>query len=221
MRIDPHIHSIYSGHAGLHVEEIVRYCKANNIVPALTDHDSVQGWHLFEALAKANKMDFIKGEEIHVFEGGKCVGELLGLFLQEQVLPGQVGVVLDKLRDQNALIVAAHPFDKLRKALFVRSENTKEMLKKIDAIEVFNSRTFLPWYNGIAEDFAKEKHFPFTAGSDSHFSIELGNAFLEVDAGSLEEARKKILKRKCSFYGKSSPRRVQIYTQLAKLGFFK
>lgn len=221
MLIDPHIHSVYSGHAALKVREIVEYCKKNGITPALTDHDTARGWGSFAKEAKNARIPFILGEEIHVFEGSKCVGEVLGLFMQEAVKPGEFGEVIDALHSQGALVSAAHPFDRFRKALLARTKNEKRVLKDIDAIEVFNSRAYLARFNLEAEKFAETHSMPFTAGSDAHFSIELGNAWLETKADSLEEARKSILEKKCSFHGVLSPKRVHIYTQLAKLGFFK
>jgi len=221
MLIDTHIHSVFSGHAALKVQEIVRFCKKNGIVPALTDHDTTAGWNSFAEKAKEAGIPFILGEEIHVFDGKRCIGEVLGLFMQEPVKPGNFGEVIDALRDQGALVSAAHPFDRFRKALFVRALDKEQVVRKVDAIEVFNSRAYLGRFNRKAEGFAKAHSIPFTAGSDAHFSIELGNAWLETDADSLEAARKNILKKKCSFHGTLSPKRVHVYTQLAKLGFFK
>ena len=221
MLIDTHIHSVFSGHAALKVEEIVNYCKGRGIVPALTDHDTTAGWNSLAEKAKKAGIPFILGEEIHVFDGKKCIGEVLGLFMQEPVKPGNLGEVIDTLRDQGALVSVAHPFDRLRKALFVGALDKEQVVKRIDAIEVFNSRAYLGRFNHEAEEFAAAHSLPFTAGSDAHFSIELGSAWLETEAGSLEEARKNILRKKCSFHGILSPKRVHIYTQLAKLGFFK
>ncbi len=221
MKIDTHIHSQYSGHAGLSVKEIILHSKRHGVVPSLTDHDAVKGWISFEKEAKKAGIPFIKGEEVHIFENGKCIGELLGLFLEEEVRPGEFGDVVDAFKKQGALVSAAHPFDSFRKALFCRAAEPKKLLKKIDAIEAWNSRSWTRGANERAGSFAEKNNSPFTAGTDAHFPVELGNAFLEVEADSLEEARKKILKGKASFWGKMSPRRIHLMTQLAKLGFFK
>ncbi|MCX6801954.1 MAG: PHP domain-containing protein [Candidatus Diapherotrites archaeon] len=220
MKIDTHIHSVYSGHAALRPGTIVDFCKKNNIVPALTDHNTTAGWASFSKEAKKAGVPFIPGEEIKVFENGKPCGELLALFLQEEVKKGEMPEVLDALRAQDAVVSAAHPFDFFRKALFFR-EKRREFAKKLDCIEVFNSRSYMDSFNRKAADFAKKKKMPFTAGTDAHFSIELGNAFMETDADSLDAARKNILKGKCSFKGRLSPRRIHVYTQLAKIKFFR
>ncbi|MEM0360772.1 MAG: PHP domain-containing protein [Candidatus Diapherotrites archaeon] len=220
MKIDTHIHSVYSGHSSLSIEHIVGFCKKNEIVPALTDHNTVNGWKAFSKKAKNAGIPFILGEEIKVWENSKPCGELLALFLQEGVKQGETLEVIDCLRAQDALVSVAHPFDFFRKAFFF-NEKRRDFAKKVDAIEVFNSRSYLDYFNKTAEKFAREKKMPFTAGTDAHFPIELGNAFMEVNAGSLEEARKKILKGKCSFTGKLSPRKIHFYTQIAKIGLFR
>jgi len=199
----------------------VEFSKKSNIVPALTDHNTTSGWNSFRKEAKEAGIEVILGEEVRVYENGKCKGELLGLFMQEEVKKGEIGEVLDALKAQDALISVAHPFDSLRKALFCRLEKPEEFLKKVDAVEIYNSRSWTRSANWNAGEFASNLKKPFTAGTDAHFSIELGNAFLKADANSLEEARKQILKGKCDFFGRMSPRRIHVYTQLAKLGFFK
>lgn len=221
MLIDSHIHSVYSGHAGLKIEQIVSYCKKHSIVPALTDHNSGKGWNSFKKKAKNAGLPFILGEEIKVFKEGEYLGELLCLFMQKEIKPGEINEVLDKLREQDALVSLAHPFDLLRRPLFSAFKYIEEYCERVDAVEVFNSRCMLNRFNENALEFGEEKDMPFTAGSDAHFLIELGNTVLKTKANSLEEARENILKKKCSFKGCLSPKRIQLYTQLAKIGFFK
>ena len=221
MKIDTHIHSIYSGHAALSPKDIVSFGKKTGIVPALTDHNCVSGWPAFGREAKRQGVPFILGEEVRVFESGKCLGELLCLFLRERVEPGELWDVIDAAKAQGALVSAAHPFDFLRKALFCRARDPKKIMKKIDAVEAWNSRSWTRKANASAMEFAEKNRCAVTAGTDAHFSLELGNAFLEVDAGSLDEARKKIAKGKATFYGKMSPKRIHVMTQMAKIGFFK
>ncbi len=221
MLIDTHIHCVCSGHAGNSVKAIIAHSKANGIVPSLTDHNSVKGWFAFEKEAKREGIQFILGEEVKIIENGSCKGELLGLFLREEVKPGTFGEVIDALREQDAFVSIAHPFDRLRKALLANSDKPELLLKKVDAIEIFNSRSWLASFNKEAQEFAEKHSKPFTVGSDAHFPVELGNALMELDASSLEEARKKMLKGKATFKARMSPRRVHVMTQLAKLGFFK
>ncbi len=217
--LDMHVHTIYSGHANLQVKELFRIYKMRGIVPAITDHDNCKAWQEAERISKLYKHPFIKGEEIKVYHNNRFVGELLGLFMEEPVEPGEIFDVIDKLKEQQALISVAHPFDVLRKPLFSGFKMLDEIKNRIDAIEVFNSRCWLTSANTKAKEYASKNNLAFTAGTDAHFACELGKAFLIVDANSLEEARKKILAKECSYWGKPNSKKVHVLSWLAKMGF--
>jgi len=221
LKIDFHIHSRHSGDAGLKPEQIIGLSKEKGIIPALTDHNTCDGWKETKKQSKSQKWPFIQGEEIKVYSGSNYLGELLGLFMQNPVKKGQLWDVLDALEEQDAFISVPHPFDYLRKPLLYSFKALDEIVSEVHAVEVFNSRCRFNFPNKLAERYAAEHGKPFTAGSDAHFPVELGNAYVEVEASDLEEARKKILKRKCSFSGKISPWKVHNYTTLVKLGLMK
>lgn len=56
----------------------------------------------------------------------------------------------------------------------------QEIAPLVDAIEVFNSRCMLPWYNWQAAAFARAHHMPGTAGSDAHVPGEIGGALVSL-----------------------------------------
>ncbi len=221
MKLDLHIHSKYSGDGNIPPQKIIQIAKHRKVIPALTDHDNTKGWREARRAAIKEKWPLILGEEIKVFSGRNYLGELLGLFMQEEVPAGELCDVIDALKEQDAFISVPHPFDYFRKPLFHSFKGIDSVLSKVNAIEVFNSRCRFNFSNKLAERYAAQHKKPFTAGSDAHFSIELGNAFVEVNASTIEEARKKILKRKCSFNGRISPWKVHNYTALVKLGLMK
>ncbi len=209
-----HIHTAYSKDAGLKLKNLFRFCSARGIVPAITDHNTTKAWKEAEKLSKRYKTPFIKGEEIKVLHNECIVGELLGLFMNEPVKSYDVYEAIDELRAQDAIISVAHPFDIFRRAF----KMLDEVAGKVDCIEIFNSRCWLSEFNAKAAKYARERKIPFTAGTDAHFSFELGKAFLICDASSLEEARKKILKGKCSYYGRLNVLSGHLMTWLRKLG---
>jgi len=219
--LDMHVHTIYSGHGSLRVKDIFKIYRAKGIVPAITEHNTAKPWKEAEHYSKKYGLPFIKGEEIKVYHNGKLVGELLGFFMNEEITSGNIFEVIDRLREQQALISVAHPFDVLRKPLLKGFLMLNEIKNKVDAIEIFNSRCWLSSANEKAKHYAEKNKLAFTAGTDAHFPFELGSAFLIVDANSVEEVRRKILAKKCSYWGKRNGLRVHLYTQLAKLGFFK
>ncbi|MEM4662523.1 MAG: PHP-associated domain-containing protein [Candidatus Diapherotrites archaeon] len=220
MLIDAHVHTHYCNHANLKLKTIFNFYSKKNIVPAITEHNSTAPWKEANKLSKKYNLPYIKGEEIKVYQNNRLVGELLALFMNEEVKAGNIFEVIDRLKSQDALISISHPFDITRKPLFKGFWMLNEIKKSVHAIEIFNSRCIFNFFNEKAKSFANENKLAFTVGTDAHFLCELGNAYLILDANSIEEARKKILKADCKYFGRLSPIRVHIYTQLAKLGFF-
>lgn len=216
MKLDLHIHSCNSIDAISLPKTIVGMAKKKQIGFALTDHNSIKGWKEAKFFAKKLDVPFIQGEEIMVFQNGRIVGEVIGLFLNDFVEQGELFDVLDSLKKQDALITVPHPFDNFRDGLFCSIKDANSVLKKIDAIEVFNSRVHLKRFNTRAQKFAEVKNLGKTVGSDAHTPEEIGNAFLECNAFSLEESRKLIKKGKISFEGKIAPLKAHFLTQLAK-----
>ena len=218
MRVDLHLHSCYSHDALSSPESIIREVKKNQLsAVAITEHNTASSWNVLERLCKKEKLPFIKGEEIKVNQGRKTVAELIGLFMNKEVKPAPLGEVLDELRKQDALVVVAHPFDWFRK----RFRLPLSELKKVDAIEAFNSRTLFNSFNRKAMNYAKEHERPVVAGSDAHIPREIGNAFIECEADDLEELRKAILKKEVKIAGRVCNPLIHISSTIAKLGLIK
>jgi predicted metal-dependent phosphoesterase TrpH len=184
---------------------------------ALTDHNTVAGWKAVSEEAKKQGFPLILGEEIRVYEEKRCVGEILGLFLNELVSTASPETVLEKIREQDGLAVIAHPFENASRHGFVP---LKEFSRKAVAIEVLNSRCFSEKTNEKAKEFAEQNDLPQTAGSDSHTPWEIGNAFVETNAADLEELRKNIRNGKIRVNGKRSNPCVHVFSSLAKLNLF-
>jgi predicted metal-dependent phosphoesterase TrpH len=103
------------------------------------------------------------------------LGEITGLFLNEEISTNDPFCVIDAIKDQGGLSVLPHPF---RSFLFSHLDTQEEMsvnlVKRVDAIEVFNSRTRRV-YNEKARLLAIKMNKPMVAGSDAHFYPEIGN----------------------------------------------
>ena len=125
---------------------------------------------------------------------------------------GETPPTYQELESQDALVVIPHPFDKLRLGF----KFMDQIVGRIDLLETFNSRTQLPKYNDIAKKFAEKHSLPQVAGSDSHSPAEIGNAYTEVEASGLEEARKMLLAGKTKLVGKKGTLKDHFITQLAK-----
>jgi predicted metal-dependent phosphoesterase TrpH len=184
MRYDLHTHTKYSGDGTLAPAELIRIAKKMGLDGiAITDHNQAEGALKAAKLNRDKDFEVIAGEEISV-EGRK---HLLAYYINEKVKPGNILEVIDKLRQQGAILVPAHPFDFFRKHFSM--EELKEISRKVDAVEVLNGRDAL-FFLQKAKRFAVQQGLAMTAGSDAHFSFEVGRA-RTVFEGSLRDAIRK------------------------------
>lgn len=217
MKLDMHLHSNHSPDSITTPKTIIKTAKALGVTVAITDHNITTAWPELQTLSKQENWPVILGEEIKVMENGKCAGEIVGLFLNEWVKPASAAEVFDAIHSQAGLAMVVHPFDIFRHDF----RNLKDHVKKIDLLEVFNSRTVFDSHNKKALEFAKKNNLPMTANSDSHSPNEIGMSYTEVNADSLEQARKELLKGKSSLVTNKSPVRVHLTTPLAKMNLLK
>jgi len=221
MRYDLHLHSHYSKDAINKPRDIVKYFKKNGMDFAITDHNNAQAWREIKKYSRQYKVECVFGEEIMVFDNGKYIGEFIGLFLNKEVKPGQYEEVLEELEKQSALISVPHPFDALRKPvilkpMFREKKRAKYILKRIHAIEGYNSRVLLQGFNKKACSFARQYSLALTGGSDAHFPQELGNGYTEIPGSTKEELFTAIKKRQTTCNGILSSPIVHLLTQIRK-----
>ncbi len=195
MLFDLHLHSAYSLDALTKPTSIVKKCKKNNWGFSLTDHNNMRAYaskNPIQKIAKKEGVFMIPGEEVKIFEKGKCVGEVIGYFLNEEVKPSNFEEVIDDIRSQGALLSCPHPFDWLRNNL-TRFE--KEW-KKFDCMETYNARSYYKSLNNKSAEFAKNKKIALLGVSDAHTPEEIGNGLTEINAVNENEFRKQIKKQK-------------------------
>jgi len=220
MKLDLHVHSFYSKDAGNLPKTIIEKAldkKLDGI--AITDHNSIKAWKELNALGRKAGIKVIRGEEVKVFEEKKFVGELIGLFLQEKIKSRNYLGAIEEIRAQGGIVVVPHPFDVFRNN-FKRLEETVKA-KKVDAIEALNSRCYFNSFNEKAEKFAEKNSLPKIAGSDAHFPEEIGAAFTEVKADSIEDTRRLIMKGHTKISGRKSSFAVHFKTRMRKLNLMK
>jgi len=213
MKVDFHCHTVYSGDSLLEPEKMISQAKKiglNKI--AITDHNTIKGAMIFAELATDL---VIVGEEITVRKNGVFIGEILGYYLKEEV-PGDLEIeeTLILLRDQNAFISVAHPFDAHR------SKWTESLLAQysgfIDAIEVFNSRTLTSKPNRVAKGFAEEHGIHGLNGSDAHSSFELGKSYVTIPEFSNAEQLKRVI-NKVQLVNRKSSNLIHFTSRIAEL----
>ncbi|MEN6394112.1 MAG: PHP domain-containing protein [Anaerolineaceae bacterium] len=205
---DFHCHTKYSKDSLASPKKILDTCISKGIGRiAITDHDTIQG------ALEAQQIDpnrVIVGEEITTNQG-----ELLALFIKEQVPPGlSVYQTIKLLQAQDAFISVSHPFDSYRKHW---DYNTlRSMVADIDAIEIFNARCMQRDANELASEFAKQNNLPGTVGSDAHILVEIGRAYLELPEFDDKEGLCTTLSNG-TVYTSSTGLWVHLFSRIAKL----
>jgi predicted metal-dependent phosphoesterase TrpH len=175
LKADLHVHTEYSPDCNTPLARIIEHCLEAGInCLAISDHNTTEGALKMKELAPFR---IIVAEEILTYHG-----EIMGMFLTEDIQPGQsIPHTIAQIRSQGGLVAIPHPFDKFRQSALSR-EITRELAERgeIDVIEVFNSRTPLYRSSARAESFAKKYGIPGSAGSDAHNAQAIGNAYVEM-----------------------------------------
>ncbi len=177
MRLDLHIHTRYSYDCLLSLEKLAATVRRRGLDGiAVLDHDGIEGalrlreWAPFQVII---------GEEIGTRHGG--IG---ALFLTECIPPHlSAEETIGRIREQGGLVFIPHP---LARGVPGKIQTAKlhEIIGQVDLIEGYNARTPLSADDRRARELAAEHGIPVTAGSDAHFSCEVGRAWTEMDGFS-------------------------------------
>ena len=177
IRADLHNHSYYSPDSVASPEELLRRAKARGIdVLAVTDHDTTRGGLVAQELAAKRfpEVRVIVGEEVRTRDG-----EILGLFLSEEVPPGlSAEETLARIKAQGGVAGAPHPYDTFRSGL--EPDVLERIAPELDFIEGLNARMVFSSANDRAVEFAKARGIPTSAASDAHSPREVGRAHAEI-----------------------------------------
>lgn len=164
-----HCHSSASPDSLVRVKDLIKVAKSRGLKRlAITDHNTIRG----AIYAKSLEPELIiVGEEILTSKG-----ELLAFFVKEEIPRGLTPLeAIKRLRDQNAFISVSHPYDRLRHGWELG--DLEEITPLVDAIEIFNARSFTTSINDQAKEYASKNNLRGTVGSDAHSLVEVGHSY--------------------------------------------
>jgi predicted metal-dependent phosphoesterase TrpH len=211
MKVDMHIHTVYSGDSVCKPSGIMQAAKRMGLDGvAVTDHNTTKGWKETLAEGKKKGVAVIIGEEIAVNHEGRVVGEVLGYFMNEEVERGDVYEVLDAIADQGALAALPHPF------CFYRGMkmDVEELAGRVQAVEVFNSAMYFDYHNRKALNFARKHKLAEIGGSDAHSDDEVGNGYTYARVDGVKEFRKAVERGRTKAEGKLSSHLRRFFSKL-------
>jgi predicted metal-dependent phosphoesterase TrpH len=206
MKYDFHTHTKYSSDGYVEPKMLVKVAaKVGLSGIAVTDHNTIKGG-LEAKKYENNEIKVIVGSEILTDKG-----EVIGLFLKEEIRSTNFIDVCNEIKEQNGVVVVPHPFDGIRSTSIHPNPYDAHF---IDSVEVFNSRCVRQIYNEMASSYASENGLNIIAGSDAHFENEIGNAGVKTETNDIKEA---ILNGDIRVFGKRSNIINPVTTKLLKI----
>jgi hypothetical protein len=206
MKYDFHTHSKYSIDGYIDPKIIVKIAaKVGLSGIAVTDHNTIKGGIVAKKYEN-NDIEVIVGSEILTDKG-----EIIGIFLTEEIKSKHFIDVIDEIKAQNGIVVVPHPFDAIRNTSIHPNSADAHF---IDSVEVFNSRCMRQIYNELARIYATDNDLNIIAGSDAHFENEIGNAGVRTESDNIKEA---VFNGDFSVFGKRSNIINPVTTKLLKI----
>ncbi|MFP3984974.1 MAG: PHP-associated domain-containing protein [Candidatus Bathyarchaeia archaeon] len=186
VRVDLHLHTVFSGDSSIDPKVVVEQLQRQSIVKgvAITDHNSLEGYFRVRKLAEVYEdLVILPGIEISTSDGDVIV---LGVE-EKPEHPVTLDGAVDFAKTTDGLVIVPHPYR-------VMGVGDLAMNIEAHAIEVLNP-TATSKENALAKKLAKTKNLPGVAGTDAHNEREMWTVFTEVEAqpdvGSVLEALRK------------------------------
>jgi predicted metal-dependent phosphoesterase TrpH len=203
IRVDLHVHSVYSQDSIITPKELVYYAKKRGLnAIAVTDHNCLEG---SQKIAKGTNFLIIPGMEVSSLHG-----HIVALNVSQKI-PRDLSAdeTVDRIHDAGGLAIACHPF-----ALFKGSIG-KHVTAKFDAVEAINASTF-PFGSACrkARELADRLQLAKVAGTDAHYGPVIGLAYTVLDAETTVDGILDAIKHKrCRAEGQGLPVLMRIENQ--------
>jgi len=202
MKVDIHIHSKYSYDSVMQPKYIIKFAKLKGLsVISITDHNSMNIYlrefnnYNLRKIKEKTGIIIIKGIEVKT-----NFGDVIGLFLEDNITSRDFFEVVDQIRDQDGIVVLPHPYR--------RSVKPENIMPYIDIVEVLNGRS-RNYENTLALKLAEKYNKPTISGSDAHIYWEIGKVYTKFSIvefiDDIDELKRCLLKENRIVYGHPLP----------------
>ncbi len=165
-----HMHTRRSADCLTSPESLVREALRLGVdVVAVTDHDTWQGAvDVLGVVSRGKpKLRVVIASEVSTDQG-----DVIGLFLRDDLRLRSATEFCDRVHEHGGLVLLPHPYKWHRL--------NDELMKRVDLVEIHNSRTS-PADNARAAALAAEHKLPALVGPDAHRVGELGLAINDFE----------------------------------------
>jgi len=196
MNLDLHVHSMYSYDGYLRPEHLIKIARKRHLDGiAVTDHNTVKGGLRTRAIAPEG-FTVIPGAEIKTEKG-----EVIGLFVAEEIRSRIFEDVRQEILDQGGAVVLPHPYRN-------KKYNPESLIGSVDIVEAVNARTSGP-LNEKARILARKYSKPIIGGSDAHNRLEIGRVYTMIPGNTLSD-KNDIFREGIEIVGSEFPKPVRL-----------
>ena len=181
VKVDFHVHTADDPEdvAEMSARELIRVAaKLNYGALSITNHNIVTYDSELESYAKRKGLLLLPGAEVTI--GRKHVliinSKLRGSNLDKRIKNFED---LAKIKDEETLIIAPHPFHRARVCL---GKSLKENLYLFDALEASHFYSKHIKLNEKVERYARRYKLPLVGTSDAHFLFQFGRSYSVIEA---------------------------------------
>lgn len=213
MKLDPHIHSIYSEDARSKPKDIIKQALRLGLdAIAISDHNSVKGSKIaIELSKKIDNLLIVPSIEI-----SSSKGHILGFGVKTLIPQGlSPEETIERIHDEGGIAIVPHPFSLYRNGLFFKDRKNINNLvnfeepNSIEGVEVLNARYIFGYSNNRANKLANKHDLAKIGSSDSHFIDSIGDCYTEItdidDEPTVEDIIESIRSKKSIAKGKRTP----------------
>jgi predicted metal-dependent phosphoesterase TrpH len=200
LRFDLHIHSCYSHDGYDSVDRILMRAKEIELDGiSITDHDTIRGGLVGIQMAKELGLDLmvIPGVEISTAQG-----HIIVLGIKDDIPLGMSpDKTINMAKDLGGTVIVPHPFHPFRHGLGYIPDG-------VDAVEIYNSRFIMGYFNEKARKQTVDRNLPMVAGSDAHMAEMVGYGITKIDSEpSVDKVLQAIQAGDTQIEGKKTPTR--------------